>query len=182
MFHELNIAPYGFFSESQINHLNPLLNWMEGSWLNHFVLGYSAAWPTCEIVHYIGLSLLFGAILVMDLRLLGVQHPVISSLSVHRLLPMAFTGFGLNVITGIIFLFGNPHRYAINISFQVKMILVLLAGLNALLYSIKISPMLAKIPAHAPTPIPAKAVGLASILLWTGVLAFGRLIPYLGTG
>ncbi|HEX5419033.1 MAG TPA: hypothetical protein VFY39_03470, partial [Gammaproteobacteria bacterium] len=116
------------------------------------------------------------------LRLMGVQHPVISSLSIHRMLPMAFTGFGLNLLTGIIFCFGDPHRYAVNISFQTKMVLLVLAGLNALLYSIKIAPMMARIPAHAAPPIPARAVGFASIFLWTGVLIFGRLIPYLGTG
>jgi hypothetical protein len=178
----LSSVESGLLSPGAVTHLNPLLDWMQTTWISHLALDYSQTWPTLEIIHYIGLSLLFGAILVMDLRLMGVQHPAISSLSIHRMLPMAFIGFGLNVVTGIIFCFGDPHRYAINISFHLKMIFLLLAGLNALLYWIKIGPMLASAPPNADPPLPAKAVGLASIVLWTCVLVFGRLIPYLGTG
>jgi hypothetical protein len=162
--------------------INPVLDWMQTTWLNHLALDYTWTWPICESLHFIGMSLLFGSILVMDLRLLGLQHAAISSLTVHRLLPMAFLGFGINLATGIVFCFGDPHRYAINISFQLKMVCVLLAGLNALLYAVKVAPALAEIPPNAATPPIAKAVGAASILLWTCVLCFGRLIPYLGTG
>ncbi len=179
---QLNSAADGILGPQTIAHLNPYLDWMQSTWLNHLALDYSETWPTCEIIHYIGLSLLFGAILVMDLRLIGVQHPAISSLSVHKMVPIAFVGFGLNLLTGIVFIFGDPHRYAINISFQMKMIFLVLAGLNALIYWLKIGPMLEKIPPYADTPWAAKLVGGASIFLWTGVLAFGRLIPYLGTG
>ena len=175
-------AASGLLGEGEVSHLNPLLDWIQTTWLNHLALDYSWTWPICESLHFIGMSLLFGSILVMDLRLIGVQHAAISSLSIHRMLPMAFIGFGINLATGIVFFFGDPHRYTINISFQLKVILLLLAGLNALLYSIKIAPMIAGAPPNADTPLPAKAVGLASILLWTGVLCFGRLIPYLGTG
>ncbi|HEU4617257.1 MAG TPA: DUF6644 family protein [Gammaproteobacteria bacterium] len=178
----LNSAQSGLLSPDTVKHLNPVMDWMQTTWLSHLALDYSQTWPTLEITHYIGLSLLFGSILVMDLRLMGVQHPVISSLSIHRMLPMAFIGFGLNLLTGIIFCFGDPHRYAINISFQLKMICVLLAGINALIYWRKIGPMLAAVPPNADPPLPAKAVGFMSILLWTLVLIFGRLIPYLGTG
>jgi hypothetical protein len=162
--------------------MNPILDWMQTTWLNHLALDYTWTWPICETLHFIGMSLLFGSILIMDLRLIGVQHSLISSLSIHKMLPMAFIGFGINLLTGIVFIFGDPHRYAINISFQLKMILVLLAGLNALLYSVKVAPIIANAPPNADTPPIAKAVGAASILLWTGVLCFGRLIPYLGTG
>jgi hypothetical protein len=162
--------------------LNLVLDWMRTTWLNHLALDFTWTWPICESLHFIGMSFLFGSILVMDLRLLGVQHAAISSLTVHRLLPMAFLGFGINFLTGIVFCFGDPYRYAVNISFQIKMVLVLLAGLNALLYAIKVDPLLAKAPPNADPPPIAKAVGAASILLWTGVLCFGRLIPYLGTG
>ena len=116
--HSLNSAAYGLLGASTASHLNPILDWMQTTWLNHLALDYSATWPTCEIIHYIGLSMLFGSILVMDLRLMGVQHPAISSLSVHRMLPMAFIGFALNLLTGIVFVFGDPHRYAINICVQ----------------------------------------------------------------
>jgi hypothetical protein len=161
--------------------MNALADWMETTWINALAINYAWTWPTLETLHFIGMSLLIGAILIMDLRLVGVQR-IIPSLSVHTLLPVAFIGFGINLLTGIMFLFGDPHRYFINISFQIKMVLVLLAGLNALLYAVKVAPTMAHAAPHDPTPPIAKAVGAASMALWIGVICFGRLIPYLGTG
>ncbi|MBN1239408.1 MAG: hypothetical protein JXB36_12975 [Gammaproteobacteria bacterium] len=161
--------------------MNSIADWMQTTWINALALNYAWTWPTLETLHFIGMSLLIGAIIIMDLRLIGVQR-VIPSVSVHTLLPIAFIGFGINLLTGIIFLFGDPNRYFINISFQIKMVLVLLAGLNALLYAVKVAPAMANAGPHDPTPGLAKAVGAASLLLWAGVLCFGRLIPYLGTG
>jgi hypothetical protein len=161
--------------------MQELADWLESTWLNGLVLGYAWTWPTLETLHFVGLCLLIGAILIMDLRLIGLQR-IIPLAAVHRLVPVAFIGFGINLITGVLFCFGDPHRYFINISFQLKMLLVLLAGLNALIYYLKVEPALARAAPDADTPPLAKAVGAASIALWIGVLAFGRLIPYLGTG
>src|SRR5690606_14003253 len=161
--------------------MDSVLDWMETTWLNSLALNYTWTWPILETFHFIGMSLLIGAILVMDLRLRGVQR-VIPSATVHKLLPLAFIGFGINLVTGIVFVFGDPHRYAVNPSFQIKMVLIVLAGLNALLYAIKVAPQLASQPPTGDTPAIAKAVGAASLALWIGVICFGRLIPYLGLG
>jgi hypothetical protein len=64
----------------------------------------------------------------------------------------------------------------------VKMILIVLAGLNFLVYFTKVEPMILKLGPHEPTPFSAKTVGALSLAFWFGVLAFGRLLPYLGTG
>jgi hypothetical protein len=80
------------------------------------------------------------------------------------------------------FCFGDPYRYAINISFQTKMVLVLLAGINAIYFWRKASHVLEAGGPNDDPPLQLKIVGLTSLLLWTGVLCFGRLIPYLGTG
>src|SRR5690606_36025074 len=138
--------------------MNSIMDWMQTTWINGLAVNYSWTWPMLETLHFVGMSLLIGSIIIMDLRLIGVQR-VIPSLSVHSLLPLAFIGFGINLLTGIVFLFGDPYRYAVNISFQLKMVLVLLAGLNALLYAFKVSPALASASPHAPTPVIAKAVG-----------------------
>lgn len=161
--------------------MNAVLAWMDDSWLNSFVLGYSWIWPTLEILHFSGMCLLFGSILIMDLRLLGFRK-LIRADAVHQLVPFAITGFLINLTTGTLFAFGQPFRYAINISFQIKMALVVLACLNALLYNYKVEPMIRASGANGEYPFLAKAVGFASILLWMGVIAYGRLIPYLGTG
>lgn len=161
--------------------MDDVLAWMEGSTLNSFMLDYGWTWITFEILHFSGMCLLFGAILIMDLRLLGLQK-LVTAEAVHELVPLAIVGFLINFSTGICFLFGQPFRYAVNISFQIKMVLILLAGLNALIYNYKVEPMIRASGPSGDYPFLAKAVGLASILLWVGVVSFGRLIPYLGTG
>jgi uncharacterized membrane protein len=161
--------------------MDSLYNWMTSTWINKLVMGYPWTWPAMETFHFIGLCMLIGAVLVMDLRLIGFQR-VIPLKAVHGLMPIAITGFAINLITGTGFLFGDPKMYAANYAFWVKMTLVLLAGLNFLYFFFKVEPKLAHIGPHDATPTIAKAVGVASLVFWFGVLAYGRLLPYLGTG
>lgn len=161
--------------------MDPFLDWIQSTSISGFVVGYSWTWPTLEILHFTGMCILFGAILLMDLRLLGFQK-LVTAEAVHQLVPVAVIGFAINLITGVLFFFGDPHRYAINISFQIKMVLVVLAGINALIYRYKVEPLMLQSGPDGEYPYLAKTVGLASIVLWTGVISFGRLIPYLGTG
>ena len=99
-------------------------------------------WPVMEIIHFIGLSLLLGGLIVVDLRLAG-HFRALNLAATHKLLPLVLVGFGLNLTTGVLFFYGDPLRYSVNIGFQIKMVLVALAGLNALLYYWKIKPAMA---------------------------------------
>jgi hypothetical protein len=159
-----------------------VLDWMESTWLNNLMLDYAWSWVIAETLHFTGMCLLFGPIIIMDLRLLGFDRLTVPAAAVHTLIPLTLTGFAINLITGIAFCFGNPYRYALNISFQIKMVLVLLAGINAIYFWRKASHVLEAFGANDNPPLQLKMVGLSSLLLWTGVLCFGRLIPYLGTG
>lgn len=157
-----------------------ILDWIQDN-LGPIVFALPWTWPVLETLHFFGLCLLLGGLIVIDLRLLGVNR-IIKAVSVHNLLPIVFLGFGINLVTGVLFFFGDPHRYAPNIAFQLKMVLVVLAGLNALYYQIKLAPEIDGWQEDAETPFNARVVGSTSLLLWFGVLAYGRLIPYLGSG
>ena len=161
--------------------MNSLYDWMVQTPINGFVMGYPWTWPALETFHFLGLCMLIGAVLIMDLRLIGFQRAIPLS-AVHGLMPVAIIGFAVNLITGLGFLFGDPHLYVINYAFWVKMGLVLLAGLNFLFFFFKVEPRLATLGPHDATPAIAKAVGTLSLVFWFGVLAYGRLLPYLGTG
>jgi len=152
-----------------------------GSPLNQWVSETYWLWPVLEIIHFLGLSLLLGGLIVIDLRMAG-HFRAFNPAATHRLIPLVLLGFGLNLTTGILFIFGDPMRYAINIGFQIKMILVGLAGLNALLYYWKLNTVVAGWSADTPSTPLAKTVAYASLAVWTGVLLCGRLIPYVGTG
>ena len=158
-----------------------LVQAIEGGAINTWVLSTYWLWPLLEIIHFIGLSLLLGSMIVVDLRLAGYIRQI-DIMSTHRMLPWATLGFVLNVVTGFLFFMGDPARYSINIGFQAKMVLVLIAGLNVLYFILKINPLIASWERHGDTPANAKAVAWASLILWTGVLLLGRLIPYIGTG
>lgn len=138
-------------------------------------------WPVMEIVHFMGLSLLLGGLLIVDLRMAGFIKGF-NAAATHQLLPLVLVGFGINLITGVLFFFGDPMRYSVNIGFQIKMVLIGVAGANALLYHWKLSPLMASLSNDDPSPPLAKLAAITSLSAWAGVLLFGRLIPYVGTG
>lgn len=158
-----------------------LIQAIEGGAINTWVLSTYWLWPLLEIIHFIGLALLLGAIIIVDLRLAGYLRQI-NIMSVHLLLPWAAIGFAMNLASGFLFFMGDPGRYAINIGFQFKMVLVLVAGLNVLIYALKIKPVIEKWDPHGDTTGLAKSVAWVSLAAWTGVLLLGRLIPYIGTG
>lgn len=129
--------------------------------------------PMAEILHFMGLSLLIGSLLVVDFRLLGFARnfPVAA---VYRFLPLALAGFGINLVTGTMFFFSDPFRYYPNIAFRLKMLFILLAGLNALYFALT---------AHRHTTeedpgAAVRTVSALSFLFWIGVIILGRFIPY----
>jgi len=156
------------------------LDWIAQN-LGVVVLTLPWTWPIMETLHFIGLCMLLGGLLVIDLRLLGYNR-LIPTVASHDILPIVYTGLAINTLTGILFFIGDPHRYFVNISFQLKMLLVVLAGLNALWYQFKLSPRIDALPAGGVLPAEARVAGILSLGLWFGVLILGRLIPYLGTG
>ena len=157
-----------------------IMDWISNN-LGFIAITWPWTWPVAETLHFFGLCLLLGGLIVIDLRLLGFFRGI-SPKSVHDLLPFVIAGFVINLITGLIFVVGDPHRYLVNIGFLFKMLLVLLAGLNALWYQLKIAPAIDGWPDDIDPPVEAKLMGAFSLILWFGVLAYGRLIPYVGTG
>jgi hypothetical protein len=161
--------------------MNTVFDWMESTWIHDFVLDYPWTFPTLEALHFVGLCLLMGALLIMDLRLIGFQR-IIPLSAVHSLMPVAIIGFALNLVTGLGFVFSDPGMYFLNGAFQVKLALIALAGLNFLIYFVKVEPLLANASSTTTMPSVAKAIGAASLVLWFGVLILGRLLPYLSIG
>jgi hypothetical protein len=142
-----------------------------------FVTETPWVWPTCETLHFIGLTLLLGVVLLVDLRVLGVMRGV-SFASLHRLLPLAALGFGVNVVTGLLFFVGIPHQYTGNRSFYWKLALVMLAGLNAVYFTILEEPW--TLGPGEDAPLTAKVAAVSAMVLWVGVMYCGSMLPFLG--
>ncbi len=142
-----------------------------------FVTDTPWMWPTCETLHFVGLSLLLGVVLLVDLRVLGVIRGV-SFQSLHRLLPWAAIGFGVNIGTGMLFFVGIPGQYTKNPAFYWKISLAMLAGLNAVYFTILDEPW--SLGPKEDAPLTAKIAAGSAMLLWLGVLYFGSMLPFIG--
>jgi len=134
-------------------------------------------WPTCETLHFVGLSLLCGVVFLVDLRVLGVMRGV-SFASLHRLLPWAALGFGLNVVTGMLFFVGIPGQYIHNVAFYWKVGLVMLAGANALYFTLFDEPW--SLGPGEDAPLTAKVFAASAMVLWVAVMYCGSMLPFLG--
>ncbi len=150
------------------------------SGLNQWTAETYWLWPVLEIFHFIGLSIMLGALLIIDARLLGMLRTYDAG-SVKRLVPLVWVGFCINLASGTMFFVGDPMRYSINIGFQIKMLLILVAGLNVVVYQLQVRPQLIGWNTVS-MPTIARLVAIASLATWGGVLLLGRLIPYVGTG
>src|SRR5580704_2219406 len=148
-----------------------------GRTIGSFVTDTPWMWPTCETLHFVGLSLLCGVVFLVDLRVLGVMRGV-SFASLHRLLPWAALGFGLNVVTGMLFFVGIPGQYIHNPSFYWKVGLVMLAGANALYFTIFDEPW--SLGPGEDAPLTAKIAAVSAMVLWIGVMYCGSMLPFLG--
>jgi hypothetical protein len=137
--------------------------------------------PTLETVHFIGLCLLVGAMMVVDLRLLGIIRAG-SVKAVLRFTHLAIAGFTINLLSGIGFFVSNPENYAQNPLFWAKMILVLLAGLNVFWFEWAERQPLMALPDSAALPARTRAVAGLSLAFWLAIIVLGRFLPLLGIG
>ena len=134
--------------------------------------------PASETVHFIGLSLLFGVVLLVDLRMLGFMKGIPYS-TLHRLLPWGVLGFGVNVVTGILFFIGAPPDFYVNNPvFIWKLALILVAGANTLYFTVFEQPW--TLGAGDTPSVAAKVAAASGILLWTGVIFCGQMLPFFG--
>jgi len=142
-----------------------------------FVTDTPWMWPTCETLHFVGLSLLCGVVFLVDLRVLGVMKGV-SFASLHRLLPWAALGFGVNIGTGMLFFVGIPGQYTHNAAFYWKIGLAMLAGANALYFTLFDEPW--SLGPGEDAPLTAKIAAASAMVLWIGVMYCGSMLPFLG--
>ena len=153
---------------------------IESSGLGEWMRGYVKAMPIVESIHVMAVALVFGTILVVDLRLLGVsssQRPV--TRIAGEMLNLTWAGFVVAVITGALLFTANATTYFDNEPFRWKMLALLGAGVNMLVFQLfTYRGVAAWDKGAAPTPLAARAAGAVSILLWTSVIFLGRWIGF----
>ena len=142
-----------------------------------FISSTNWAWPAMESLHFVGLCLLFGAVLVVNLRMLGVMKNV-SYAAMHRLLPWGILGFGINMVTGMLFFITVPGQYTQNVALHWKTVLMMIAGINVIYFTL-FDETWALGPGDD-APIRGKVMAAVTIFLWAGVIWLGRMMPFIG--
>ena len=139
--------------------------------------GHQWVWPTLESAHFVGMTLWFGVLLVANLRLMGwlrgIPYPAL-----HRLLPWALLGFGVNEVSGMMFYIATPKGYTTNVVFYWKLIFLLIAAAD-LLY-LTVWPQAWKTEAGTPTHVRERLIGAAALVSFVAVMYCGRMLPFLG--
>jgi hypothetical protein len=134
--------------------------------------------PWVESAHVVCLALVAGTIFTVDARLLGLASRKLRFTYLSaQLLPWTWGAFIGAVITGSLMFMANATSYATNTPFRIKLVLLLLAGINMLYFQFVTFRTVEKWDTEAPVPA-ARAAGMLSILLWSGVIGFGRWIGF----
>src|SRR5579872_5407844 len=135
--------------------------------------------PVIETVHIFGIISLVGSTSILDLRLMGLtfrEEPV--SKLAKRFLPWAWAGFLIQVVTGLLLFASEATKMYSNIGFQIKMLLIVAAGVNAFVFHSLAYKSVGKWENDPVAPLSARIAGLISILFWFGIVAAGRWIAY----
>jgi hypothetical protein len=155
--------------------LDLLQEWPSSVAIREAQYGYTALLTS----HVLSMCLFFGLVLMMDLRLMGVgnMRTPFSQLQ-RRLFPWQMAGMLVSAVSGAILIYGQPSRFYANIFFWVKMMMMVVAMVNALAFHRSAYHTVSLWDAGGIPPISAKLSGVLSIALWAGVVVTGRMIAY----
>lgn len=167
--------------ETLFQLIRPFAEWLHATKLSYIISGgWPWVWPACQTLHLMGLTLLVGCVGAFDLRMLGLAKGLAPG-PLQRLLPWGVAGFCINLTTGCLFLIGDPFQYLHNAAFGFKMLFIALAGINVLLFYV--TGLQRRVDEMSPgqdAPGGAKVIAAVSLLLWVGVIYWGRMLPFLG--
>jgi hypothetical protein len=162
--------------------MGDFLNSLEQTTLASMVRGDTGLewlFPQVEIVHVLALALVFGSILMVDLRLLGLNSraSAVSRLSAE-VLPWTWGAFAVAALSGGVLFISKAHTYFYNLPFRLKFLCMALAGINMLCFHFGDYRKVARWDLRSPPPVGARIAGLLSVLLWVGVIFCGRWIGF----
>src|SRR5580700_551833 len=136
-------------------------------------------YPILNVLHCVGILLVAGTIVVVDLRLLGLglRRFGVSSV-VRQVLPWTLSGFGFMALTGLLLAWSEPLRLYKSVFFPWKLLFIAVACVNAAFFHLSIYRSVGAWDARTLTPARARLAGAVSILCWICVISAGRAIGY----
>lgn len=136
-------------------------------------------YPIIESIHVLGLCLFVGLAICWDLRLLNVTFRRVPVSDIKsRIMPWVTFGFVIMVISGVLLFWSDPVRFYYKVFFRIKLLLLVLAGLNAFIFEVGPARRMIDWDSSPMTPRGAKTAGAISLTLWGLIIVCGRLIAY----
>jgi hypothetical protein len=159
----------------------PFIDWATNLSQADWAQAIAGSWmfPLLETVHVFSLMAVLGTLAFVDVRLMGLagrDYPV-TTLS-RQTLPLTWIGFVMAVLSGALMTAGQAGEYVTNPAFQLKLLLIVLAGINMAVFHLIPWRTVGSWDADAPTPLAARVAGALSLALWVGVIAAGRWIAF----
>jgi hypothetical protein len=153
--------------------------WVDSTRWSALVRQSNWFFSTLDTVHTLGIILVAGTIMLLDLRLLGLAlRSVPVAQVVARIVPSTLGGFGLMVVSGSLLFSSEAVKMYHSPAFRIKMLLLALAGLNALIFHRTIYRDVGHWDPASVVPPRARLAGLLSLLFWIAIIAAGRAIAY----
>jgi hypothetical protein len=148
----------------------------------HAIRGSLYAFPLIEATHVIAITLVFGTIAIVDLRLLGVAsgHRPFTRLA-PEILKWTWMAFALAVVTGGLMFVSNAVVYFHNLAFQLKMLFMLLAGVNMAIFQVLSEKSVHLWDDRPAAPPIGRLAAILSLSLWIAVICAGRVIGFTST-
>jgi len=157
--------------------VDALIDWIVTTRLHFFVIDYPWVWPITETLHFCGLTLLAGTVGFFDLRVLGLAKGLTPA-AIHATLRWGFTGFAISAVTGVMFIAGTPDQYFYNDAFKLKVVFLVLMGLNVALFYGREFARIRALGPEDDAPPSAKWVAAASLVFLVGVMLCGRMLTF----
>jgi hypothetical protein len=152
------------------------LIWLQSTAVASFVAETLWAYPLFETLHTLGMALMVGSLGLINLRVVGYkpQLPILGTLD---LLPLAWFGFTVNLISGLALFTSDAVYFWESYTFRIKLVLILLGGINAFLLGASVFRE-ARLGADVVVPLRARFIAGSSLVFWLGAIIAGRLIAY----
>ena len=155
------------------------MEWLEARPFATAIAESEWLFPALEVVHVVALTLVVGSIAVLDLRLLGVSRKNYGVLQLSaQTLPWTWAAFSIAAISGVLLFSSAATSYIDNVPFRIKLLLILLAGINMAVFHLTAFRHVRSWDRELPTPIAARVAGTLSLAFWICVVFLGRWIGF----
>ena len=163
--------------------ITAILKSVESSGLAAWIRDSLYAFPLIESFHVVGLTMVFGTIAIIDLRLLGLSWTYRPFTKITRdIVKWTWFAFALTVTTGLLMFITNAGVYFNNFQFRSKMVLIALSGLNMLVFELTAGRVVHRWDTDKAAPPAGRLAGALSLVLWISIIFLGRWIGFTTTG